>query len=318
MLATDQTRVQAGGRIALEVVSLEGEPLPERFTLRATQDGRERLLALELRDRASSRLLVLVEPPPDAVQALTGSGPPAAPAGRGIEPPLSANEPMYFVVGTRGGTTTRFQLSFKYRLFDRGSGWGADAPWLSGLYFGYTQNSIWNLSAQSRPFRDTSYRPSLFWRWRRAAERDGLDGARVGLEHESNGKDGPSSRSLNTAFVQPRWRWALAGGKRFAFEPKLYAYLEKSDNPDIQRYRGYADWNVSYGDEDVVTRATARVGTAGKGSLLVDFSKRTRAVDFGPVSGYFHVQFFTGYGEDLLDYNVRRVSQLRFGFAIVP
>ena len=38
----------------------------------------------------------------------------------------------------------------------------------------------------------------------------------------------------------------------------------------------------------------------------------------GPVSGYLHVQFFTGYGESLLDYNVRNKSQLRIGFAIVP
>jgi outer membrane phospholipase A len=41
-------------------------------------------------------------------------------------------------------------------------------------------------------------------------------------------------------------------------------------------------------------------------------------VKFGPVSGYLHVQFFAGYGEDILDYNVRHKSQLRFGFAIVP
>jgi hypothetical protein len=53
-------------------------------------------------------------------------------------------------------------LSFKYRLFDRWVGFGQDRPWLSGLYFGYTQNSLWDLSAQSKPFRDTSYRPSLF------------------------------------------------------------------------------------------------------------------------------------------------------------
>jgi outer membrane phospholipase A len=36
------------------------------------------------------------------------------------------------------------------------------------------------------------------------------------------------------------------------------------------------------------------------------------------VSTYLHVQFFAGYGESILEYNVRRKSQLRFGFAIVP
>ena len=61
-----------------------------------------------------------------------------------------------------------------------------------------------------------------------------------------------------------------------------------------------------------------RIGTSGKGSLLVDFSKRTRALRFGPVGGYLHVQYFNGYGEDILDYNVRRKPQLRVGVAIVP
>jgi outer membrane phospholipase A len=30
------------------------------------------------------------------------------------------------------------------------------------------------------------------------------------------------------------------------------------------------------------------------------------------------VQFFAGYGEDILDYDRRSKSQLRLGFAIVP
>jgi outer membrane phospholipase A len=62
----------------------------------------------------------------------------------------------------------------------------------------------------------------------------------------------------------------------------------------------------------------ARLGTAGKGSLTLDWFERTRVLGFGPVSGYFHVQFFTGYGEDILNYNRRFKSQIRLGLAIVP
>ncbi|MGC8000947.1 phospholipase A, partial [Salmonella enterica] len=71
---------------------------------------------------------------------------------------LSFNEPMYFTVGhNNGDTNARFQLSFKFRVFV------PDDPrsrgLLDNLYLGYTQFSLWDLSAPSAPFRDTSYRP---------------------------------------------------------------------------------------------------------------------------------------------------------------
>ena len=116
------------------------------------------------------------------------------------EPALSVNEPMYFVIGSR--TTARFQFSFKYRLFDPDS---LPVEWfspLSGLHFGYTQTSLWSLGEDSAPFHDTSYRPSLFWQ-SASLGKGGLtpDLLRGGYEHESNGKDGTSSRSIDTLFV---------------------------------------------------------------------------------------------------------------------
>ena len=162
-----------------------------------------------------------------------------------VEPPLSENDPMYFVVGTRGGTSARFQLSFKYRLFDASAGLGQEQPWLSGLYFGYTQNSLWDLSTESKAFRDTSYRPSLFWKWERTGQTRALfDGARMGLEHESNGGSGETSRSINIAFIRPEWIWRNREGASFEFTPKIYSYLDKEENTDI------AQWpagNLNYG-----------------------------------------------------------------------
>jgi outer membrane phospholipase A len=260
-----------------------------------------------------SNVVVLQVTRRDVVQRLTGR------AGVAEEPPISENDPVYFVIGPRDGWNARFQISFKYRLFDQSSGFGAERPWLSGLYFGYTQNSHWDLESASKPFRDNNYRPSLFWKWERTDERTWIDGARVGVEHESNGNQGERSRSINIAFVRPEWRWERSGGGSFEFTPKAYYYLNKDENPDIQRYRGYVDWRLRYDSgAQWITTSVLRVGNWGKGSLLIDASRRTRDMKVGPLSGYLHLQFFDGYGEDIVDYNVRRKTQFRVGLAIVP
>jgi outer membrane phospholipase A len=338
VLSVVEPRVRPGARFEFEVIGPVDEKLPDTLGLQvrgdrsipliaaealAPQEGARRRYAaqlprlpagaaqLELADRASG-VLVLIVGADDMLRQLTGAEDTA------VEPPLSENEPIYFSVGTRGDTTARFQLSFKYRLFDRQFGWGRHWPWLAGLHFAYTQTSIWNLSETSKPFTDTSYRPSLFWQWRRAGDKTWIDAARLGFEHESNGKEGADSRSINTLFVRPEWLFTLDDGKHFEFTPKIYGYLDKTDNPDIEKYRGYVDWAMRYGDRERSWRALARLGTAEKGSFQLDWFERTRMFGTGPVSGYLHAQFFTGYGESLLDYNVRNKSQLRIGFAIVP
>jgi outer membrane phospholipase A len=339
VIAAPAPRADAGERFEILVIAPPGEAPPDELRVRiltdavevdlelkaaAPADGARRAYAatlpafvagpvtLRLADRPSNAL-VLVAVRRDALQTLT-----QPPAGS-TEAPLSENEPMYFIAGSRGPTTARFQISFKYRLFDATSGFGREQPWLSGLYFGYTQNSLWDLSSESEPFRDTSYRPSVFWKWERAFEKVFFDGARLGLEHESNGDEGERSRSINIAFVSPEWRWRLRDGATFQFLPKLYAYLDKEENPDIDEYRGYADWRVRYDSGNLwIATVMARVGTSGKGSVQVDLARRTRDIRFGGVSGYLYAQYFNGYGEDILGYNVRERAQFRVGFAIVP
>jgi phospholipase A1/A2 len=343
-IVSKTARADAGKTFEVTVIAPAGQALPEELEARLKVDVAEltiRLKAsapalngqrtyvgplpgsaagpvtLQLIDHPSNVLLLTVTRQGDAVQTLTGLGP------GGREPPLSENDPMYFVVGTRGVTSARFQLSFKYRLFDVDVGFGQERPWLSGFYFGYTQNSLWDIEGESKAFRDTSYQPSLFWKWERTSEapRAWLDGARLGLEHESNGGQGELSRSINIAFVRPEWRWKLAESGTFTFTPKIYTYLEKEENTDIDDYRGYVDWRARYDSPAGTWVATTvvRVGTAGgKGSVLLDVSRRIRDVKFGPVSTYLHMQYFAGYGESILDYNVKGKSQFRIGFAIVP
>lgn len=331
--------VVAGQRFEVIVVAPAEEELPDEIALRVKLDATEITIraaaegyaegarrryagvmppriggpaTLSLAD-ASSNEIALVVGRSDAMQRLTGSE-------RALEePPLTAEEPVYFVLGARDGWNARFQLSFKYRLFDPSSGFGASRPWLVGFYFSYTQTSLWDLSSESKPFRDTSYRPSFFWKWERSDARTWIDAVRMGFEHESNGQGGDPSRSVNLLYLRPEWRWSAGRGGLIEFTPKFYTYVSKGENGDIPLYRGYVDWRLRH---DVggqwITTAVARVGTSGKGSLLLDMSRRTRDIRVGPLSGYLHLQFFNGFGESILDYNVRRNSQFRIGLAIVP
>ncbi len=358
LIATPDEMARAGAQIALDIVKPTAQPdWPTTLRLRMVQDGTTReveliavepgapedtrrtyrgivpnrlsgLVRVDLANGSSNRLALLVTAtdPIEQMQAPadTDTPPVAKSGGTGSlsfplnEPALSANEPMFLVVGGKGGGTARFQLSFKYRLFDADSLPVAWLPSLAGLHFAYTQTSILDLGANSAPFHDTSYRPSFFWQTTALGKGLMPDLLRAGYEHESNGKDGENSRSINMLFAQPVWRSEFSDGRMLIFAPKFYGYLEKSDNPDIQRYRGYADWNIRYGREDGWLLATQlRNGTTGHGSTQIDLSYPLRKPLFARAGGFLHFQLFKGYGESLLDYNLDRGTQVRVGFSIV-
>lgn len=235
------------------------------------------------------------------------------------EPALSANEPIYFLVGSshERGADARFQISFKYRPFEPLGSVSKAYPFLSNLYFAYTQNTVWDLGGESSPFRDTSYKPSLYYRW--VGQGRGLwpDEWRGGLEHESNGQGGVESRSLNIAFIRPSWHWDTANGRRLTFYPKIYQYLDKDDNRDIQRYRGYVDWQLRYGrDDGLMLMGLYRQGTGGYATGQLDLSYPLSDRVLSRMGTFVHLQLFSGYGETLLDYNRERDTQLRLGISV--
>lgn len=279
----------------------------------------------------SNRLaLVIVNPaaaPPASVSSPIAAPPAevAAASADAVLPPfasdasvLSPHEPMYFVIGDRGGVNARVQLSFKYHILDSASHLAQWLPPLAQLYFAYTQTSTWDLGAESKPFRDTSYRPSLFWQTELGGQGSIPKRLHIGYEHESNGKAGDDSRSIDMLFVRPIWHKEFSNGSALTFAPKFYGYVDKNDNPDIQRYRGYVDWVLRYGYEDGwLLNSQLRRGTANRGSVQLDVSVPFRTPVFTRTGGFLTFQLFSGYGENLLDYNVQRSTQLRVGFSIV-
>jgi phospholipase A1/A2 len=232
---------------------------------------------------------------------------------------ISANEPLYFIVGSNSERDydARFQISFKYRPFDPGATVAEVIPYASNLYFAYTQTSIWDLGSESSPFKDTSYRPSVYYNWDESGKGYNPNSWKFGLEHESNGRDGEESRSLNIAFVQPIWNLDYSGGKTFTFMPRFYYYLEKSDNDDMHHYRGYVDWIAKYGRDDAaILTAMYRQGTGGYAQGQLDLSYPISDKIFGRTGTFLHFQLLGGYGETLIDYNKRSETQLRIGISL--
>lgn len=233
---------------------------------------------------------------------------------------FSAHEPTYFVVGDR--PSSRFQFSFKYQFIDPESPFGSSHPWISSLRFAYTQTSLWDLAGTSQPFTDSSYKPELF------VSRERLDdvhipgvrqfGLQSGFAHESNGRDGDESRSINTFFVQPVFFFGEEKDFNVRFMPKINAYLgTQTGNTDISDYRGFVDFRVVAGWVDGFELAgIGRVGkNFDKGSLQLDATYPLRALGQGTFDLYLQGQYFVGYGESLLTYN-ESTQSLRFGIGL--
>ena len=230
---------------------------------------------------------------------------------------LSFFEPMFFAVGDGSDANAKMQLSFKLRLYEPTDKTSRD--FVDNMYFGYTQPAFWDLTSYSAPFIDTNYIPSFFYfvpatDWRVGGNAVGFA---AGIEHESNGKDEPESRSLDVLFVRPYFAFGDTRDFHWSASPNVYAYIEKDENSDIAKYRGYGDFHVSYGKYDDWQAAWI----LRKGTSTEKFSAELQATYplnrwYPGVAGYLMLQAFTGYGEYLLDYNEREPWSVRIGYAI--
>jgi len=265
----------------------------------------------EKEESAIARLFQHVEP--------TEPGKPFDP-GRFFKEHISGYEPFYFIAGTKS-PNAKIQMSFMYQLLNNEGPLATKAPALKGFHVAYTQTSLWDWNAPSAPFFDTSYKPEFLYAWERIAGGQPPNWYQLdlqgGLKHESNGKDGADSRSLNIAYLRPTLTLGEDDGLQLTLQPRAWVYLGNlSDNPDIADYRGYADLRAIVGwKRGLQLSALGRMGKdANHGSLQLDLTYPMMKI-FGSFSVYLDAQYFTGYGESLLEYN-RRSEAFRAGFSI--
>ncbi len=209
----------------------------------------------------------------------------------------------------------KFQLSFKVAVWEEPLSLPLD------VYFAYTGRSFWQAynREKSSPFRDTNHEPeifvSTFQDWQLGGFRD--INLLAGINHQSNGQTLPLSRSWNRIYagVEARWR-------RFFLNAVLWDRLpekakdspddpEGDDNPDIERYIGNGQFSVGWviDNKTVLVSLRNNLRADNRGALTVGFTYpiNTR------LKGY--VEFFSGYGETLIDYNHSN-ERISFGIAI--
>lgn len=212
-------------------------------------------------------------------------------------------------------TEWMFQFSLRHDVFDPKHNDHRVA-------FAYTGRSFWQILESSAPIRTTDHEPELFYEWKsdHTPFSDSDLGVlyRLGVNHQSNGEGGTISRGWNrlvgevvlhsAGWFKPSVKPEGLTGK-LSFRPWLI--LSKADNNnDVDKYIGHGDisgdlaWEWLSGTQDLRPKLSCRVRhnlrrSGGRGAVEVSWSC---GIPRSPSLRFF-VQYFNGYGENLLDYD---------------
>jgi len=235
---------------------------------------------------------------------------------------LSPYKPIYFLGGV-DPTDAKFQISFKYQLFNNKGDWAKHNHWLRGFHLAYTQVSFWDLAGDSRPFEDTNFMPEVFYGLKdlelKFLPGDPTVDLQAGFQHESNGRDGLDSRSLNIIYGRAAYRHGFGLNWFAKISGELWSYTgDLEDNPDIADFRGHSSFRLTAGHEKGVQLSAYRRGRIGQGksSYLFDLTfpfatpGTQKRLNFN-----LHAQLFTGYGENLLTYK-QKETRFRLGLGL--
>ena len=204
----------------------------------------------------------------------------------------------------------KFQISFKTKALENVFGDNGD------VWMAYTQSSRWQVynGDNSRPFRETNYEPEVLLVFRNGYRLGGWHGrmASIGINHQSNGRSDPFSRSWNRVIgtvALDRENWALTLRPWWRVPDG-----SEDDNPDIENYMGRGDLTLVHtrgGHElALMARHSLRGGEDSRGALQFDWGFPINRTLRG------HVQVFDGYGESLIDYN-HRATYVGLGISLM-
>lgn len=208
-------------------------------------------------------------------------------------------------------TELQFQLSIKtplaIDLFDK----------KLDIFAAYTVRSFWQAYNNdiSSPFRETNHEPEIWLQTVNDWEFLGFKNSAniLGIAHQSNGQAAELSRSWNRVYAG-----ILLEKENLAIYLKPWFRISEDessdDNPDITDYLGHGEILLAYKKGDhfftLMSRNNLESGFS-KGAVELGWSFPLFNYDY--VKGY--IQYFSGYGESLIDYN-NYVNRIGFGILL--
>lgn len=221
----------------------------------------------------------------------------------------------YFIAGTSIGTKptntnsdVKFQISIAQRLTK------STLPFNTYLYLFYSQKCMWNVFEESMPMRDLNFNPGIGLAKHLFVKDRYIGKVSLIVEHESNGRDGAESRSWNKISLAANILIDL----NFMVHGKAWIpIVDGQNNKDILDYSGIYQMGMT------LTSPNKRFGFA-----LTLIKRRGWNLNYNSIwevnyrlfkgeNQYLFLQYYNGYGENLLDYN-KFHSRLRLGIVIKP
>jgi phospholipase A1/A2 len=219
---------------------------------------------------------------------------------------LSLHKLNYAIHGKDG---LKLQYSFKYRVVDR-----------ARFYLSYTNYMLWLTSQDSIPVKDNVFNPEAFYRFKEESAWAVVD---AGYHHFSNGRVAEDSRSVDRLFVRLHKAGAWGPMPWYVTSQVFVATLATGEfTDDYGHYVGW--WDVTFWLRNVLRQRRSGLDlqlqrTAGRhgdpfsrGNTVL--GAQYRLVKWDRINPILYVQWFSGYGEMLIDYR-RKADRLRGGIS---
>jgi phospholipase A1 len=229
-------------------------------------------------------------------------------------PSFSIHKNNYFISGVPTNKNVnaqtadaKYQISFK-QLITRST-----LPWDTYLFATYSQKAFWDIYAESSPFKEINYNPSLGLGKPIFDRNNRLTGlASLMFNHHSNGRDSIFSRSWNSINL----KYSTTLDEKTLLTVEAWAPFQYQEgNPDIFDYEGIAKVIL---ERELIPEKLSVELMLQKGLTWEWKGKVRTRILYSPLKNtnqYLMLEWFAGHSESLIDYDQFR-SMVRIGYVI--